>query len=307
MFNIVDNLPRTEYNTILVPNALNGSFPIALRKRYPKARIVCGEQFPFFHKHLVGLGFEVVEWNHITKDTMKIDCIVGNPPFQEISESGERKDQASNLWTKFWRKSFEITDDTATIALITPTTWLSPSADFKGSDNFVNGHDRLWTVFNGYTSYANITDVADHFPGIGSSFGYVIVDRSGRAGLTFSNGEPTNLGFLPKGNYAQVSAKLDLVNNLGSNFKINQDNSPDLRVSIPLTRTLTDSSIEILSGNSVPTAGSDKPELYLYIHVNTLNEADVVKNRLIDCLQLLNVDCKWSGFVNIQAVKLIRY
>lgn len=239
------------------------------------------------------------EWN------MKFDVVVGNPPFQESKEDGERKDQASNLWSKFWAKSIKITKPDGVVALITPTSWLSPSADLKGKDK-INDHDRLWDVFDDFSSVANVSDVSKHFPGVGSSFGYVIVDKAGKAGLSFTDGSSTALGFLPKSNFQTVARELDKTNNLGSKFLINQDNTPDLRVSIPMTRKLESDSIEILNGISQPTKGSDKESLYLYVHVSNAQEADMVRQRIIDCLEILNVDCRWSGFINIQSVRLIK-
>ena len=241
----------------------------------------------------------IIGWN------MKFDIIVGNPPFQESKDGGERKDQASNLWSKFWARSFRLVKPGGQIAFITPTSWLSPSADLKGKDK-VNGHDRLWDVFNDYTSRANVVDVSKHFPGVGSSFGYVHVDTAGKQGLSFSDGSVTALGFLPKSNFVAVSQQLCKINNIGAKFNVDQSNSPDLRVSSPMTRKLVEDNIEILNGATKPVKGSDKEELYLYVHVSTQQEADMIKQRVIDCLDILNVDCRWSGFINIQMVKLIK-
>jgi hypothetical protein len=302
---MVDSLPNNKYNTIVVLNALSGILPMALRKRYPKAKIICAEYFPYFTAHLESLGFVVVPYTELDA-SMKIDAVVGNPPFQATNEDGERKDQASNLWSKFWGKSFEVVTATGTVALITPTTWLSPSADFKNSKEFIEGHDRLWNVFEKYSSYADVVTVADHFPGVGSSFGYVVVDKSSSTGLKFSDGTTTRLGFRPRGNTAEVERQLATEDNLGTNYTINQSNNDTLRVSLPMTRTLVPESIEILTGNSNPTAGSDKDGLYLYVYVDTLDQATHVQQRVRECLHILNVDCKWSGFVNIKAVKMIR-
>jgi predicted RNA methylase len=241
---------------------------------------------------------------------MKFDVVVGNPPFQESKKNGKRKDQASNLWSKFWSKSFSITKNDGIIAFITPTTWTSPSGDLKGKAK-IGKMTRLWDVFNRYTSYANIVDVAKHFPGVGSSFGYVIVDKSGTQGLSFSDNIDTSLGFLPKSNINDVKDQLSTVVNLGNMFKINQSNifknKPNLRVSIPMTRSLDIDSIEILNGNTVPTKGSTKPSLYLYVHVSTQEEAEKVKDRIIDCIDILNTYCRWSGFISIQTVKMIEW
>ena len=73
-----------------------------------------------------------------------------------------------------------------------------------------------------------------------------------------------------------------------------------------MTRKLLVNSIEILNGPGQPTKGSAKEELYLYVHVKTQQEADMVQKRIIDCLDILNTDCRWSGFLNIQMVRLIK-
>lgn len=234
--------------------------------------------------------------------------ILGNPPFQSVDSTGKRKDQASNLWSQFWKKSFEISDDNSVISLVTPTSWLSPSADFKNSADYIMGHNRLWDVFDNYSSYSDVITVKNHFPSVGSTFGYVVVDRSSNNGLTFSDGASTELGFRPNSNHDVVVKELNLTDNLEKYFSIDQSNTPDIRVSIPMTRTLVADSIEILSGKSSPTQGHKTNDgLYLYVHVNTLSEANSVKNRIIQCLDILNQDCRWSGFLNIRVVKLIRF
>lgn len=245
---------------------------------------------------------DFLDWN----PDMRFDVIVGNPPYQDAHSDGGRRDQASNLWSRFWSESFRRLAPGGSVCLITPTTWCSPSADLRGADR-IQGHDRLWEVFSQYTSRARVEGVADHFPGVGSSFGYVWVDTSGDAGLTFNPPRPTDLGFLPVSGQDRVAAELDPHDNLGQHFTINQDNSPDLRVSIPMTRVLEDPSIEILQGQCDPQAGSSRAQLYLYVHVNTPEQAQAVRERIVSCLDILNRHCRWSGFLNIQAVRRISY
>jgi hypothetical protein len=272
-------------------------------------KIVYNDKYSFFCNQIKRKypSITVVKGDFITTEfDMKFNVVVGNPPFQESKEDGDRKDQASNLWSKFWAKSFKLTNPDSVIALITPTSWLSPSADLKGKDK-IDNEDRLWNVFNKHTSRANVVDVSKHFQGVGSSFGYVVVDRAGTAGLSFSDGASTSLGFLPKSNFANVAKELDQVNNIGNKFSVDQDNKQGMRVSIPMTRKLTKDNIEILNGPGQPLTGSDKENLYIYVHVTTQAEADRVKQRVIDCVDILNVDCRWSGFLNIKMVKLISY
>lgn len=235
----------------------------------------------------------------------RFDVVVGNPPYQE-SKDGQRKDQASNLWSKFWVRGIELSADNGIVALVTPTSWLSPSADLRGDDRY-GGMNRLWDVFESFTSRANVTDVARHFPGVGSSFGYVVVDKGGRDGLEFTDGRDTSLGFMPVSGAEVVSRQLSKDGNLGSIFPINQSNTTDLRVSIPMTRRLDHGSIEILRGDERPTQGSEKDGLYLYVHVETDGQAEAVRSRLRECLPILNDHCRWNGFLNIRATKMVRF
>jgi hypothetical protein len=256
------------------------------------------------HK-VVGNYFVANSLKYDWKD-MKFDVIVGNPPYQETKDDGNRKDQASNLWSKFWGWAIKNSNDTGKVALVTPTSWITPSQDLKGDDK-IFGMSRLWDVFNTYSSYANVIDVAKHFPGVGSTFGYAIIDKSSNGGLTFSDNSDTSFGFLPKSNFTDVKKQLDLVSNLGYYFKVDQVNDCDWRVSIPLTRVLTSDSIEILNGVCYPSAGSEKDDLYLYVHIDSAATATKVRNRIISCLSILNTDCRWSGFMNIRIVKMISY
>jgi hypothetical protein len=247
---------------------------------------------------------DFLEWN----PNMRFDVQAGNPPFQETKEDGKRSDQASNLWTKFWAKSFDLSKPDGIIALITPTSWLSPSSDFRNKNDYVLGKDRLWDAFNLFNSYADVTTVKNHFPGIGSSFGYVVVNRNETGGLKFSDGASTTLGFLPKSSHDLVIDQLDVVENLGKYFKINQSNTPDIRVSIPLSRSLSDASIEVLTGNSKPTQGHESDErMYLYVHVDTVEQAKKVQDRLVSCVDIMQTHCRWAGFLNTKIVTLIKY
>lgn len=58
------------------------------------------------------------------------DLVVGNPPFQENDDNGKRKPGGSNLYTKFIKKSLDITKY---LLFITPQGWMAP-----GNENSVN-------------------------------------------------------------------------------------------------------------------------------------------------------------------------
>jgi len=238
---------------------------------------------------------------------MKFDAVVGNPPYQESNQDGNRKDQASNLWTTFWSIAInKMSKNDATVSLVTPTSWLSPSKDIR-SEYKIDGEDRLWNIFNKYTSKANVTDVADHFPGIGSTFGYVVVDKSGSDGLTFSHETDTSMGFLPKSDVESSLKELSHTVNIENLFKIDQANTDNsmIRVCVPMTRSVKEDMVSICTGKFIPVTGSLNESLYLYIYVNTLAQAIYIKSRIIDCEHILNKSCRWAGFINIKILKMI--
>jgi hypothetical protein len=258
---------------------------------------------PFMRNACKQWGAKLVE----EIDLMKFNLILGNPPFQETKEDGDRKDQASNLWSDFWSSAISQSKDDATVALITPTSWLSPSADLRGKTK-VDGEDRLWNIFDRYTSHAKVRGVKDHFPGVGSSFGYVVVDKSGSKGISFDDGSDTRLGFLPKSGSEEVFNNIGNGTTIGDTFIVNQSNEQRLRVSVPMTRKVSEESVEILRDTDIaPASGSDKPTLFLYVYCNTVKEAKSVRKRVIECKDILNTHCRWSGFLNIKMLKMIDY
>lgn len=237
---------------------------------------------------------------------MTFDIVVGNPPFQETHADGTRKAPSCNLWSKFWSKAIGLTRDDGTVALITPLRWMNPGPDLSGEWR-VNGHSRLWDIFNQYSSRANVRDVARHFPGVGSTFGYVVVDKSADTGLVFSDAASTALGFMPVSGHETVYQQLSLDQNIGSHFTVDQNNRAQLRVSIPMTRVLNSRRIETVAADSNPVGGAKSLNNYTYIYVNDLDEAERVRARIIDCIDILNRHCRYSGFMSREIVKMIRY
>ena len=128
---------------ILVINALNGSIPLGLQKKYPSAKITCAEVFPFFKQHLTKLGFEVTDWTDV--GDMKFDLVIGNPPFQE------------GLWKTFVLQACNLSNRHVCIVGPDSVTQYSSS---KKADNF-----RKILEDNGIQS---ISDATQFFPGIQS-------------------------------------------------------------------------------------------------------------------------------------------
>ena len=125
---LVSNLNENKYNNkdvvILVENALNGTIPLTLKKKFPLATIVCGEHFTYFIDHLTRLGFKTLLWDELD---MEFDAIIGNPPYQKPKENtrlGSRGD--SSLWDKFVHDSLARLKPNGEMALIHPTAWRKP-------------------------------------------------------------------------------------------------------------------------------------------------------------------------------------
>jgi hypothetical protein len=201
---IIDKLPDIKYNftgRILVVNALNGTFALKLREKFPNAEIVCIEFNEYFRDHLTRLGFTVIKWDEI--DNMKnVDVIIGNPPYQD----GERKDAANKLWPQVVVKANEILNDNGTVAFITPISWMQPTADIgKGSA----GTNIFRDIFkkNNFV-YADIDSEklkTTYFSTVGSTFSYFVYQKNNYAGKTrvnTSNGvvdiDISKMNFLPK-------------------------------------------------------------------------------------------------------------
>jgi len=105
---------------------------------------------------------------------MKFDVVVGNPPYESATADG-RKDQANNLWSKFTKKAFEIVKKDGVVALVTPTSWLSPAADIgkgKNGIRFIRDYFQKLSVV-----YMNINECAKHFS-VGSTFSYFVVKNT---------------------------------------------------------------------------------------------------------------------------------
>lgn len=113
------DLPQTNYNNILVVNALNGVLPLALREVWPDANIVCAELFPFFTEHLTRLGFEVTDFDSMK--SRRFDLIIGNPPYNgndTSRDTTQHRGQGENLAKKFALQALDMC--TGVMAFVMP-------------------------------------------------------------------------------------------------------------------------------------------------------------------------------------------
>jgi transposase-like protein len=165
----VDTLSKNKYNketvTIAVVNALSGTIPLLLREKFPKAKIVCVENFDAFNDHLNRLGFETIKWDNIEQylkenNMKKFDAIVGNPPYQKENSKAKRW----TLWEEFVKKSKSLAD---TVIMVTPQSITSP-----GTFNLIKDNATLINI-----------DVSKYFD-VGSTFCYWMIDTTKTSTVT---------------------------------------------------------------------------------------------------------------------------
>jgi hypothetical protein len=97
----------------------------------------------------------------------KFDIVMGNPPYQNTNEDGERRALLNNLWSVFIDLSFnKFLKDDGYLLFITPYSWMTPG--FKHKDVF----------YNNYIIHLNIKECEKHFKGVGSSFSYYLIKKT---------------------------------------------------------------------------------------------------------------------------------
>lgn len=109
---------------------------------------------------------QIVAGNHgikysLVKDikSMKFDCVIGNPPYQD-----SMNENTKNIWPDFLKMAMASVMYKGTVALITPRTWTTTSL-----------YSEVFTKYN--TIYLNIDECERHFPGVGSTFSYFVIEN----------------------------------------------------------------------------------------------------------------------------------
>ena len=140
---IIDNNLDKLYNegkrNFIIINALSGSVPYLLHKKYPDLNIFCGEYYSYFKNHLkkllpssIVLDVEIKDDKLITKgNEMKFDVILTNSPYQNKKE-GDRQGSSDNpLWMQITELGFKnLLKDNGLYVGVTPTTIVSGSEKF---------------------------------------------------------------------------------------------------------------------------------------------------------------------------------
>jgi hypothetical protein len=296
--------------TLCVPGAGIGTYVLAAIQKGFKPESIYAVELDSKYYELGSAMFERLGVNYILADfltwqpNMQFDVIVGNPPYQSPNTSG-KKGVYKPLWPKFWSRAFALTTDDGYVSFVGPASWCGPTSNLS-KDWAINGEIRLWDVFNSYSTVADVDSIHEFFPGVGSTFSVVAVDKSGRDGIRFTNGFDASLGFYPKSGLEEVKANLATEGNIGTNFPGSPGNGKGSpwRVSIVSSRMVREETVEILAEGESPVSNLD-PSLYTYVGVNSREQAEYVRSRVLGCRDILNKHCRYYGFICPPALRMI--
>jgi hypothetical protein len=101
---------------------------------------------------------------------MKFDCLLTNPPYQDSSHD-EKK---NTLWRKWIDFVETIVEDNGVFSLVIPSSWMGSGPVLK--NNFFN--EGLKTMKYNIT-HINRDECKRHFPSVGSTFSYFIIEKKG--------------------------------------------------------------------------------------------------------------------------------
>ena len=291
--------------TVCIPGAGIGTYVLAAIQKGFKPENIYAVELNQKYYELGSAMFERLGVNYFFADfltwnpQMQFDVVIGNPPYQGGSFD---KKVYKSLWPKFWSKAFELVKDDGFVSLITPLTWCSPTSDLAKCDA-IGGETRLWNVFQKFTSVADVTTIKDFFPGVGSTFSLVTVNKSGTEGLTFTDGYQPSLGFYPLSGADVVTRELSLTDNISSTFSWKDDSSP-WRVSIVKSRKVCEVNVEVCGRDEAPV--SNLPEsLYAYVYCPTQKQAEYVRARILECRDVLYKHCRYNGFIDLRITGMI--
>ena len=210
-------------SSFLVINALNGSIPLAIRNKYPWAKIVCVEHHPHFIKHLKSLEFEVIEYhqfkNLYASKEMKFDVVITNPPFNAPKDKTKKgKNGKNTLYIDFIDFGVSILKKDGMMIYVTPPSALTKSTIINQPTETLQSLMRSGSV----TSIDYTT--SSYFPTVGSPICTWVYQKGisqEKIKVTHTNSEidglydPKEIYYLPQTIKSKV--EYDLYNKIISN------------------------------------------------------------------------------------------
>ena len=97
---------------------------------------------------------------------MKFDCLLTNPPFQDSSHD-EKK---NTLWRKWLNFNKSLVNENGIFSLVIPSSWMGSPPVLK--ENFFENNKLKENV-----THINRDECKKHFPGIGSTFSYFVLEK----------------------------------------------------------------------------------------------------------------------------------
>ena len=105
---------------------------------------------------------------------MKFDCLLTNPPYQDSSH----KEKKNTLWRKWIEFGETLVDTNGVFSLIIPSSWLGSGPILK--KNFLTSNKKI----KNNITFINRDECKKHFPSIGSTFSYFVIEKKDYVGKT---------------------------------------------------------------------------------------------------------------------------
>ena len=105
---------------------------------------------------------------------MKFDCLLTNPPYQDSSH----KEKKNTLWRKWIEFGETLVDKNGVFSLVIPSSWLGSAPILK--KNFLTPNKKI----KNNITFINRDECKKHFPSIGSTFSYFVIEKKDYEGKT---------------------------------------------------------------------------------------------------------------------------
>ena len=165
MFVKTFKVPKSYNGTMVVENALSGSWPFYLQKNFKNAKILCCETHDYYKEHLNSMGFNVIDKLNIENlNLMKqIKYWMLNPPYQKDAEGqNDEANKQGSFWFGFVKEVLTSPASTADAKILV----VSPKSVF-GAGGFGSASYKVSQIRE-HAEFVKVwPDLSSSFPGIG--------------------------------------------------------------------------------------------------------------------------------------------